>query len=232
MLILQILGGAAMAVRFARPLAFASTTAEGAYWVERLRAEAPNPSQATLEGLYRCRPERALVEGLRSENSAFRRAAAQALWNVWSQGLGPENESRLNEATMMFEDGLTSPALALAETWIRALPGEAEGYSLRARICFAQGRYEQGAADCRKVRTLNSNHWPTARNWAAAARGSGHEEDGWEARDWLAAIFPEDMGIRRDLMEARDRWRASSSPKESDAAEDRAKPPPDAVPAS
>lgn len=202
-LLVMALASLAMAGRATRRLAFESSDGERLYWVGRMKVELPSPAKVTMWNIYRCRPEKELRECLASDDPALFSAAAEALWNIWSQALGPENESRLNEAHMLFEDGLTTQALTLAEALAQELPEEAEVYSLRGRIRLRLGNYEEGIDDCKTALTLNEWHWPTLRSWVHAAAQRGDQQGQIEALERLSAIFPHDKALHATVEKAR-----------------------------
>jgi len=194
-----------MAAIASQRFAFSSQDEERRYWVGRLKAESPRPSRATVWSIYRCKPVQELLWCLASSDSALSTIAAETLWNIWWQDLGPERESRLNVAYMLYEDGLTTEALKVCDAVAADGPQSAEALSLRGRIRMARGDYPGGREDCKAALSINPNHWPTLRAWAAAAGQAGNRFDLIRALEGLASLFPSDQAVREQLRRARSR---------------------------
>ncbi len=167
------------------------------FWIERFAAEAPQPSKETLLSLYRLRPLDELAALMQTGGPSLSRAAADALREIWRQDLGPERESRLNEAELMLADGFAGAAMALADELAGEAPLSAEPLHFRAQIWFALGEYERGKADCQTALSRNERHWPSLRDWGAAALEAGDRPAAEQALNALRRIAPNASFTRR-----------------------------------
>jgi tetratricopeptide (TPR) repeat protein len=143
-----------------------------------------------------------LLECLASEtaaDSAVAETIALALERIWRQDMGARNESRLDEAEGLLEDGLTDEALALADLLAREAAGHAEIHGLRGRVRLEMGCYEAAVVDFREAAALNPRHWPSLRAWGRAALDRNDNTGAVEPLRALTEAFPSDRDLREEL---------------------------------
>ncbi|HEV3163289.1 MAG TPA: tetratricopeptide repeat protein [Isosphaeraceae bacterium] len=96
---------------------------------------------------------------LRDRDSTVRSLADNALWAIWFRADTPENNATLERVRALIGQQRPENAADLATRLIGRAPKFAEAYNQRAIAQFLLGRFEQSAADCRKVLELNPYHF-------------------------------------------------------------------------
>lgn len=100
-----------------------------------------------------------LGRALRDEDPSVRNLAQNALWAIWFRADTPENNASLMEIQELTSRGKPEAAAAAATSLIGRAPQFAEAYNRRAIAYFAQGRFVESAADCRRVLDRNPCHF-------------------------------------------------------------------------
>lgn len=96
---------------------------------------------------------------LRDRDPVVRSLANNALWAIWFRADTPENNATLERVRGLIQRQRIDEARELATRLIARAPGFAEAYNQRAIAYFFLGRFEESAADCRRVLERNPYHF-------------------------------------------------------------------------
>lgn len=98
-----------------------------------------------------------LASALHDEDDTVRKAAGEAIWEVWFRDDGDDRE--LRQAVRLPDVG---ERVAACDEIITRRPEYAEAYNQRAIQHFARGEYTKAVADCEAVLRLNPFHFGAA----------------------------------------------------------------------
>jgi tetratricopeptide (TPR) repeat protein len=96
---------------------------------------------------------------LRDSDPIVRGLADNALWAIWFRADTPANNALLAEVRDLIAHQRLEQAVDLASVLISRAPKFAEAYNQRAIAEFFLGRFDDSAADCRRVLQLNPYHF-------------------------------------------------------------------------
>jgi len=99
------------------------------------------------------------LNDLKHEDPERRALATQALWKMWYQEAGESGEKEIHIGVALME----SDNLLLAENHFlkmtETFPGFAEAQNKLATVLYMLGKYHEAIICCRKVTTINPNHF-------------------------------------------------------------------------
>jgi tetratricopeptide (TPR) repeat protein len=150
-----------------------------------------------LIGSYQVNP--VLARSLRDRDPIVRRLAQSALWAVWFRADSPENNATLGRVARLLDGDRPSEAIDLASDLIGRSPRFAEAYNQRAIAFFALGRYEESAADCRRVLERNPYHTGALAGLAKCYLELGRHADALSAFRRALDLQPFDDSLRETV---------------------------------
>jgi tetratricopeptide (TPR) repeat protein len=100
-----------------------------------------------------------VARALRDSDPTVRRLADGALWSIWYRADTPENNAQLERVRELLAAQRLDDAHATATRLIACASRFAEAYNQRAIALFLMGRFDESAADCRRVLELNPYHF-------------------------------------------------------------------------
>lgn len=100
-----------------------------------------------------------VARSLRDRDPVVRSLANNALWAIWFRADTPENNATLEQVRRLIQRQRPDEAIELATRLIARSPGFAEAYNQRAIALFVLRRFEESAADCRRVLERNPYHF-------------------------------------------------------------------------
>jgi len=100
-----------------------------------------------------------VAHALRDSDPTVRRLADGALWSIWYRADTPENNTQLEKVRELLAARRVDDAHAAVSRLIARAPRFAEAYNQRAIALFLMGRFDESAADCRRVLELNPYHF-------------------------------------------------------------------------
>ena len=165
-----------------------------------VRAEDPRARRASIEaiGMMGSMASNAdLAAALGDEDPEARGLAVAALWAVWFRADSPENNARLRRVSELIGRGLIVAAEREANALIEAAPDFAEAHNQRAIARFAQGRFVDSAADCRRVLERNPYHIGALGGLAQCYVRLGRNDLALEALRRTLELQPRDEGLRQ-----------------------------------
>jgi tetratricopeptide (TPR) repeat protein len=101
----------------------------------------------------------AVGRALRDPDPAVRSLADNALWAIWFRADSPENNETLEQVRTLITRKRPDLATELATRLITRSPRFAEAYNQRAIALFMMEKFDESAADCRRVLELNPYHF-------------------------------------------------------------------------
>ena len=165
-----------------------------------VRAEDPRARRASIEaiGLVGSMASNAdLASALGDVDPEARGLAVAALWAVWFRADTTENNARLRRVSELIGRGLLVAAEREATALIEAAPNFAEAHNQRAIARFAQGRFLDSAADCRRVLEGNPYHIGALGGLAQCYLRLGRDDLALGALRRTLELQPRDEGLRR-----------------------------------
>lgn len=126
-----------------------------------LRAGSPQARRAAVLALGitgSFRVNTSVGRSLRDPDPTVRALAQSALWAIWFRADTPENNAMLEEVQTLIGRERYRQAVQLATQLIERAPNFAEAYNQRAIALFAEGKFEESAADCQRVIARNPYH--------------------------------------------------------------------------
>ena len=109
-----------------------------------------------LMGSYESNP--VVARALRDKDPVVRQLAQNALWAIWFRADTPEHNAELERIREQLSQGKANDAIHLANNLIDRAPKFAEAYNQRAIAFFGLKRFQESAADCRRVLERNPFH--------------------------------------------------------------------------
>lgn len=101
----------------------------------------------------------ALARAFGDPDPTVRELAHEGAWALWYRADSDENNARLAEIRRRIGRGDLDEAVERANRLVADAPKFAEAYNQRAIAHFFAGRFEESAADCRRVLELNPYHF-------------------------------------------------------------------------
>ena len=109
-----------------------------------------------LIGSYESNP--VVARALRDKDPVVRQLAQNALWTIWSRADTPENNAELEQIRGLLSEGQANDAIRRSNILIDRSPRFAEAYNQRAIAFYGLKRFQDSAADCRRVLERNPFH--------------------------------------------------------------------------
>lgn len=151
-----------------------------------------------------------LLRALRSPSTAVREVAADSLWSLWFHAAGKEAFNLAQSASAAMARQKFPEALAILDWTIAQFPDFAEGWNRRAILHWQMGQYEESIADCKKVVTLNPNHFGAWQGMGLCQLYLGDAEGACQSFRAALKINPRDGGLRRMLRQCEELLRRLS----------------------
>jgi len=101
----------------------------------------------------------AVGRALRDADSTVRSLAEHALWAIWFRADSAENNETLERVNVLNQKNMHEEAIALATRLTDRAPKFAEAFNQRAIAYFFLGRFDESAADCKRVLERNPYHF-------------------------------------------------------------------------
>lgn len=134
---------------------------------------------------------------LADEDRSVREIAEKALWSIWFRADSPENNAALERIAQLVSRGQTESAIVLATELIERSPEFAEAYNQRAIALFAENRFAESAADCRKVLDRNPYHIGAMGGLAQCYMRLGQRDQALEMFRRASQLQPHDLGLQQ-----------------------------------
>ncbi len=138
----------------------------------------------------------AVARALRDRDPTVRSLAGTALWAIWFRADTPENNEALERVRDLINRGKLDQAVATATQLIDRAPRFAEAYNQRAIAHFYRGRYEESAADCRRVLERNPYHFGALSGLAGCQLRLDQRRDALETFRRALKLRPFDDSLR------------------------------------
>jgi tetratricopeptide (TPR) repeat protein len=138
----------------------------------------------------------ALARALRDSDLTVRRLATDALWAVWFRADTPENNKTLEQVSNLIGQQRLEDAVEQATQLIARSPRFAEAYNQRAIAYFAQRRYDESAADCRRTLERNPYHFGALSGLAQCQLRLGQPREALKTFRRALRLQPYSEGLR------------------------------------
>lgn len=148
--------------------------------------------------------QKQLLRALRSRSEEVRDVAGKALWELWFRAAGQRAYVLANAANEAMNRNELSEALNILDRVVERYPFFAEGWNRRALLYWQTGHYARSISDCRRVVSLNPDHFGA---WQGMGMCQVHLGDYQGAcRSFAAALrlTPHDKDLRRILARCQD----------------------------
>jgi tetratricopeptide (TPR) repeat protein len=142
-----------------------------------------------------------VARALRDTDPTVRTLAMNALWAIWFRADTPENNATLERVRELLGQERSDDAIDLADKLIGRAPKFAEAYNQRAIAYFLLGRFDESAADCRRVLELNPYHTGALGGLAQCQLRLNQRQEAIKTlRRWLK-LQPFSEGLRERIVE-------------------------------
>ena len=145
-----------------------------------------------------------LLRALKSENSTIRELAMGSLWMLWWQAGGDEAFRLTQEANEASEQRKYTKAAAILAQLVRKFPRFAEGWNRLAILHWQLGQFERSVADCKKVVTLNPDHFAAWQGMGLCQMHLGDIAAACRSLRVALRINPYDRGAQKFLRQCED----------------------------
>jgi len=140
-----------------------------------------------------------VARALRDKDAVVRQLAQNALWAIWFRADTPENNAALEQIRKVLSQGKANEAIHLANKLIERAPRFAEAYNQRAIGFFGLKRYQESAADCRRVLELNPFHFGSLAGLAKCYLELGFEDEALATFKRASALQPFDDDLKSTI---------------------------------